>query len=196
MPSSKWSKLLDIYEALLDDPRWRHLRRPGVNLVPGDGRESAEDARVFVVGEAPGAQENGAKRPFVGPSGVVLNRLLESIGLARRNCFVTNVVKFRPPGNRTPIGSEIIAALDTLRAEWKVIQPTLTIAVGSPAQAALGQRNASHHGVLLPFGIVSGHWIVSVYHPAFGLRKKQAQVWIEEEWKRLNEDLQEKGIKL
>lgn len=196
MPVSKWSQLLEIYEALLVDPRWRHLRRPGINLVPGDGPESAESARVFVVGEAPGAQENGERRPFVGPSGRVLNQLLESISLQRRDCFVTNVVKFRPPGNRTPTGTEIIHALDTLRSEWSVIRPVLTIAVGSPAQAALGQRGASQHGVLTQFGNRPGHWITSVYHPAFGLRKRQAQVWIEEEWERLSQELVEKGIEL
>lgn len=194
--SSKWDRLLDVYGEAADDPRWHHLRRTGINFVPGDGPESAEEAKVMLVGEAPGAQENGQCKPFVGPSGRVLNDLLESIGLQRRNCFVTNVVKFRPPGNRTPTGSEIIHALDTLRAEWSVIRPVLTIAVGSPAQSALGLRGtATLHGYIQPFGN-PGHWVTSVYHPAFGLRKKQAQVWIEEEWKRLGEDLLEKGIVL
>lgn len=192
----RWDRLLDVYDKAIDDPRFRHLRRPGVNFVPGDGPESAETAKVMLVGEAPGAQENGQRKPFVGPSGVVLNQLLQSIGLQRRDCFVTNVVKFRPPGNRTPMGSEILRALDTLRAEWRIIRPVLTIAVGSPAQAALGQRGVLYHGVVMPFGALPGHWIVSVYHPAFGLRKKQARVWIEEEWGRLGQDLAEKGVEL
>jgi len=191
--SSKWNRLLDVYAEAADDPRWRHLRRTGINFVPGDGPESAEEAKVMLVGEAPGAQENGQCRPFVGPSGRVLNDLLEGIGLQRRNCFVTNVVKFRPPGNRTPTGSEVLRALDTLRAEWSVIQPVLTIAVGAPAQLALNQRGMPH-GRLRPFGRQEGHWVTSVYHPAFGLRKKQAQVWIENEWELLGEEIGEIGL--
>lgn len=192
----KWDALMDVYDQLLSDPRWKHLQRPGINLVPGDGPGSAESAKILLVGEAPGAEENGARRPFVGPSGQVLNSLLKSIRLARRDCFVTNVVKFRPPGNRTPTGREILDAIGTLRAEWRIIQPLLTIAVGSPAQSALGQRGAQFHGVAKPFGSVPGHWITSVYHPAFGLRRKQARIWIEEEWERLGRDLIEKGISL
>ena len=185
----KWDDLLEIYAAMQEDAAWAHLRRPGINLVPGDGPESAETARVFVVGEAPGAHENGQRRPFVGASGHILNELLASVGLERRDCFVTNVVKYRPPGNRTPTGSEILQALDTLRDEWSVIDPVLTIAVGSPAQHALSQWNFPH-GVLHPFS--RGHpdrFVTSVYHPAFGLRRRQAQAWIEAEWRRLGEEI-------
>lgn len=191
---TKWDELLGLYDVVAETPAWRHLHRPGINLVPGDGPESAETARVMLVGEAPGAQENGQRRPFVGPSGVMLNRLLGVIGLQRSDVFVTNVLKFRPPGNRTPTGSEIALAIDTLRAEWRVIRPVLVIAVGSPAQDALKQHKEPHGRVLRL--TKNGHWITSVYHPAFGLRQKRAQEWIEEEWKRLALEIREQGLEL
>jgi DNA polymerase len=189
----KWPKLQDVYDEVLDDPAWAHLRRPGINLVPGDGAASSEEARVMVVGEAPGAQENGARRPFVGPSGRVLDALLGTAGLFRQSVFITNVLKFRPPGNRTPSGSEIMQGIKALRKEWNIIRPVLTIAVGSPAQVALAQYSPPH-GIIVPFANRPDAWVVSVYHPAFGLRKKQAQAWIEREWETIWEEIHTAGI--
>lgn len=187
----RWDELLEIYTEVEADSFWEHLRRPGINFVPGDGPETVETAAVMVVGEAPGAQENGARRPFVGPSGAVLDDLLEVVGLARKQVFVTNVLKYRPPGNRTPDGREIHRAKETLRREWSVIRPVLTIAVGSPAQSALAQYRMPH-GVLFKFGADS--WVTSVYHPAFGLRQKKARRWIEEEWDLLDRELIGSGL--
>lgn len=191
----KWHALLDVYDDVAESPHWRHLRVPGINLVPGDGPDSAATAKVMVVGEAPGAQENGAQRPFVGPSGRVLADLLAVIGLDRHDVFITNVVKYRPPGNRTPTGAEIIHGISTLRREWRIIRPTLTIAVGKPAQLALAQLNPPH-GIVQPFGNIEGAWITSVYHPAFGLRWKKAQQWIENEWDRMSHEIKELGLRL
>jgi DNA polymerase len=126
---------------------------------------------------------------------MMLNQMLKSIGVSRRETFITNVVKFRPPGNRTPTPGEIIHAIDTLRAEWSIIQPVLTIAVGAPAQLALNQRGMPH-GMVRPFGRRDGHWVASVYHPAFGLRKKQARVWIENEWELLGKEIGEIGLEI
>jgi uracil-DNA glycosylase len=190
----KWDRLLDVYAEVGSDSAWDNLRRPGINFVPGDGAETSETASILIVGEAPGAQENGAHRPFTGPSGLMLNRLLESIGLSRALTFVTNVVKYRPPGNRTPTTREIILGQKTLRREWKIIHPILTMAVGTTAQKALSQTRPLH-GVPCPFGGGDG-LIVSVYHPAFGLRQPKAQEWIEQEWSRLGHELELIGVKL
>ncbi len=76
------------------------------NYVPGEG---PADAQIMLVGEAPGAQEDKQGRPFVGPSGSLLTRLLHSIGIDRKDVFITSVVKCRPPGNRAPTASELAA---------------------------------------------------------------------------------------
>lgn len=185
---SKWSRLQEVYDDVADDPAWAHLRKPGIHLVRGDGVGSAETAAVMVVGEAPGAQENGAERPFVGPSGVMLGRLLETIGLARADVFVTNVVKYRPAGNRTPTPEEVIAARPALRREWQILQPALTIALGGVARTALGLPTSGRatNGKLLPFG---GHWATPMFHPAYGLRSRMARGWIEEDWATLDAEL-------
>lgn len=150
-----------VYEEIEADPYWDHLRLPGIKLVRGYG---ATRPKVLVVGEAPGAQENARGRPFVGPSGKVLQQLmaiadirLEGFPDEPANAFVTNVVKYRPPKNRTPSLNEIYHALEgfrkgseqsvddslpegagSLRREWNALgSPPLIICVGSVAYAAL-----------------------------------------------------------
>jgi uracil-DNA glycosylase family 4 len=191
--TSKWSRLQEVYDDVADDPAWKELRQPGIHLVRGDGVGSAETAAVMVVGEAPGAKENGAERPFVGPSGVMLSRLLETIGLNRTDVFVTNVVKYRPPGNRTPTPEEVRAARPALRREWQILQPTLTIALGGTATLALGlpRGKPQAHGVLHPFG---GKSATPMFHPAYGLRSRMARIWIEEEWAALDAALKASRI--
>jgi DNA polymerase len=186
--ATKWSKLLDVYAHIEDKNLWPHLRQPGVRLVPGDGPESAETARVLVVGEAPGAVENGAGRPFAGPSGRVLDDLLGLAGLERGHCFITNVVKYRPPGNATPGLGDAITGRKPLRAEYKIIQPLLTICVGAVA-----------HKIIHPSGIAGtealsrmaqgeltsmrdGSYVTSFFHPAYAMRYKRAQEPLEAAW--------------
>lgn len=192
--SDKWSDLLDFYLEIDEDPFWAHLRQPGIKLVRGDGQATV-NSRVMLVGEAPGARENGAGRPFVGASGIVLADLLGLAGLARDGVFITNVVKYRPPGNRTPIPREVLHATEALRTEWSILRPALTIAVGSPAHTALrshhGIPSMVPHGELWPFGSEGEHWVTSVYHPAFGLRRKNMQSVLEREWELLGDQIKE-----
>lgn len=193
---NKWARLLDVYEAVENDQAWKHLRQPGIRLVMGDSSESAETAKVMVVGEAPGAAENGAGRPFVGASGEILNQLLELAGLSREKVFITNVVKYRPPGNRTPNPYESLNGTEALRAEWTIIKPRLTIAVGSIAHAILHPTMLpiSHipQGQLWEFGHKKDSWITSIFHPAYGLRGgPKVQERIEESWTTLGDMIRE-----
>lgn len=118
----------------------------------------------------------------------MLNDLLKVAGLARDRVFVTNVVKYRPPGNRTPSGREVEDGRTALRAEWAIIAPRLTIAVGRPAQTALGLKE-SPHGIIGAWDRAGTALVVSVYHPAFGMRWKKARTWIENEWEQLAEGI-------
>ena len=87
------------------------LKLTAMNTVFGDG---AHNARVMFIGEAPGADEDRQGKPFVGRSGKLLDKMLESIGLKREDCFITNILPWRPPGNRTPLDSEIAVCLPFL----------------------------------------------------------------------------------
>jgi DNA polymerase len=192
---SKWAKLLDVYAGVEADPNWYHLRQPGIRLVPGDGPETAETARVLVVGEAPGAVENGVGRPFAGPSGRVLDGLLELAGLARSQCFITNVVKYRPPGNATPGLGDAFSGRKALRAEYKIIQPLLTICVGATAHKVIHPSGVAgtealsrmEQGALTPMR--DGSYVTAFFHPAFAMRYKRAQGPLEEAWARLGEEI-------
>jgi uracil-DNA glycosylase len=190
---SKWAKLLAVYASIEDEKPWKHLLHPGIRLVPGDGPETAETARVLVVGEAPGAVENGVGRPFAGPSGRVLDELLALAGLARSQCFITNVVKYRPPGNATPGLGDAIGGRKYLRAEYGIIRPVLTICVGACAHKIIHPTGVAgtealsrmEQGALTPMR--DGSYVTSFYHPAFAMRYKRAQEPLEAAWSLLGD---------
>lgn len=179
------------YEA---DPAFAHLRLPGIRFVPGDG---PADASVFIVGEAPGPIENGAGRPFVGPSGRVLDILIGHAGWAREAVYVTNVVKYLPPGMRTPDRAELDGGRAYLRREWGIVRPVLTVAVGRVARLALVGSTSTRtlsvapRGELHPFG--ESGWFTHQYHPAYGLRKGQKMLdSMADDWKVMGDEFRER----
>ena len=136
--------------------------------VPGTG---ARQPLVLVVGEGPGAEEDATGRPFVGPAGQLLDRMLASIGLSRDdNCFIGNVVKCRPPMNRDPAPDEQAACLPYLERQVDILRPKVVLAVGRiPAQALLGTKD----GIGRLRGRVyqyRGIPVVPTYHPSALLR--------------------------
>ncbi len=126
-------------------------------------------ARLVVVGEAPGREEDEGGEPFVGRSGRLLMALLDEIGVAREDCFITNAVKCRPPHNRTPRADEIAACRGWL--DQQLVgdgAPVLTVGAVA-ARAVFGERGslASHHGRLRD---LDGRAGLATYHPAAALR--------------------------
>lgn len=194
---TKWGKLLAVYAEIEDAKLWPHLRSPGIRLVPGDGPETAETARVMVVGEAPGAVENGSGRPFSGPSGRLLDELLAVAGLERNQCFITNVVKYHPLGNRTPGLGEAIVGRAPLRAEFRIITPILVVCVGAVAHKIVHPHGVDGSEALskMQQGALTimrnGAYATSIYHPAFGIRYPKARERIEEAWHKLGEEIAE-----
>ena len=100
------------------------------NPVLGEGNPNAE---IMFIGEAPGEQENKLGRPFVGPAGKFLDELLGTIGFKREDVYISNVVKFRPPGNRDPLPEEKEACLPWLKAEIALIKPKVLVPLGRHA---------------------------------------------------------------
>ena len=100
------------------------------NAVPGEGNPAA---RLMLVGEGPGAEEDRLGRPFVGASGALLTALLHEIGVERTETYIANVVKCRPPQNRTPTVSEANACLDYLRAQVSLVRPRVLLLLGGTA---------------------------------------------------------------
>jgi uracil-DNA glycosylase len=207
--------LNDVYENIRENDCWDELRGPGIVLVKGRG--NSRDPMAMIVGEAPGATENTKRRPFCGPSGRVLKQLMDLAGLyaedqlpwgndgdgdsgmevaSTGNSFITNVVKYRPPGNRTPTTREIHFGQMELREEWKAIgRPRLLVAVGAVARAALVPAELS----LRPgqwAALKDGQTYVWVqYHPAWGLRQgNKGRETMENQWEAMGEWIGESDL--
>jgi DNA polymerase len=93
----------------------------------------AADARVMVIGEAPGRDEDRAGVPFVGPAGRLLDKMLAAIGLGETDCHITNVVYWRPPGNRVPTPQETLICRPFLERQIRLVKPELIVTVGGAA---------------------------------------------------------------
>jgi uracil-DNA glycosylase len=110
------------------------LKTTATQLVFEDG---VRDARIMLVGEAPGAEEDRTGKPFVGRAGQLLDRMLAAIGLDRTNVYIANVVPWRPPGNRTPSPLEVAACLPFIRRQIELIGPDVLVCLGAPSMQAL-----------------------------------------------------------
>lgn len=191
--TSKADALFEFFAEVDSDPTWDYLKKLGpVVCVPGD--LPREDVRVMVVGQNPGAQENAQGRPFVGVSGRVLDSLLDLGGIGRQNCYVTNTIPYMTPNNRPLTGGEIIAGMNLLRAQWKIIRPVLTIGIGSQAHEALFSTlpaGLTPRGQLYHFG--KDGWYALQYHPSYGLRQRSKQPLMERQWETLWEACKDVG---
>ncbi|CAB4793226.1 unannotated protein [freshwater metagenome] len=127
-------------------------------------------AKVLVVGEAPGAQEDETGEPFVGKSGQLLDGVLEGVGLSRATVAITSVVKCRPPKNRTPHAGEIANCAPWIDRQVELINPLVVVAMGSvAAKWAMGKTTkiGEVHGQLMPW---RDRELMITYHPSAALR--------------------------
>ncbi|MFL5535119.1 MAG: uracil-DNA glycosylase [Gemmatimonadales bacterium] len=137
------------------------------NAVPGEGNPNA---KLFLVGEGPGATEDAQGRPFVGQAGNLLNGILEAIEVPRDTVYITNIVKCRPPQNRKPLPDEIAACIPYLHRQIEIIKPKVILALGSTsAEAMLGVRKSlgELRGKVHTY---NGIPLIVTYHPAALLR--------------------------
>jgi DNA polymerase len=128
------AQTLEELRALLDGFEGCPLRFSATRLVFADGNPRA---RVMIVGEAPGRDEDLAGLPFVGRSGQLLDRMLAAIGLDRTTVYIANLVPWRPPGNRTPTPLESQTCLPFLKRQIELADPDFLLCLGAPASATL-----------------------------------------------------------
>ncbi len=152
------------------------LHRGRTHVVFGVGNPKAE---LMFVGEAPGRDEDLQGEPFVGRAGQLLTRIIEAIGLARRDVYIANVIKCRPPNNRNPQEDEIARCEPYLTRQIELIQPKVIVALGTYAAQTLLKTN-------LPISQLRGRFhrfhstrLMPTYHPAFLLRnpERKRAVW-------------------
>lgn len=163
------------------------LKRTATKTVIGDGNPHAS---IMLVGEAPGAEEDRQGLPFVGPAGKLLDRMLAAIGLDRSQVYITNVLPWRPPGNRTPTADEIATCQPFVERQIELIAPKLLILVGGISAKALlnspegitrlrgrwYEYRTRHSGAPIP--------VTAIFHPAYLLRQSSAK---REAWRDLLE---------
>jgi DNA polymerase len=131
---------------------------------------------VAFVGEGPGYHEDQQGLPFVGKAGQLLDRMIAAMGLAEREIYICNVVKCRPPENRTPNPDEAAACMPFLEAQLAAVQPQVIVALGRHAAENLGAGQPGWRGRWTSFGAVP---VMSTYHPAYLLRNPENKraVW-------------------
>jgi DNA polymerase len=143
------------------------LHASRTNAVPGEGPAGA---RLVVVGEGPGANEDAQGRPFVGRAGDLLNEILAAIDCPRETVYIANVVKCRPPDNRKPQGDEAEACMPYLHRQLALIRPRVILAMGATAAEALLLTRASLGQLRNRVHLYRGIPLVVTYHPAALLR--------------------------
>jgi len=154
--------------------------------VFGQGNPRAE---LVFVGEGPGADEDEQGLPFVGRAGQLLNRMLQLIQIRREDVYICNVVKCRPPGNRTPEPDEIATCSPFLFRQIQSIQPRLVCCLGSPAaRTVLGIKEGitKIHGQFFDYG--TGKALATV-HPAYVLRNPREEVILRDDFEKIRQFL-------
>lgn len=155
------------------------LSRSRRKIVFGEGNPCAE---VLFVGEAPGSDEDRTGRPFVGKAGQLLNQILEGgMGLGREEVYICNVLKCRPPSNRTPREEEVQVCLPFLKKQIAAIAPSVIVTLGLPAAHALLEVRRPMHQLRGTWMAYEGIPLMPTYHPAYVLRNYtvtvRRQVW-------------------
>ena len=149
------------------------LSQSRTKIVFGEGDP---DALLMFIGEAPGEEEDRTGRPFVGKAGQLLTKILQSVDLKREEVYIANMVKCRPPGNRTPTQSEMDSCFPYLEAQIAIINPSIIITLGSTSTLYLLSKKE-------PISKLRGQWfdwrggkkIFPMFHPSFLLRYDSRQ---------------------
>lgn len=188
------AQTLDDLKAMMENFDGCALKFSANSTVFGYGNPNAE---VMLIGEAPGADEDMQGEPFVGRSGKLLTKMLAAIGIERDDCYITNVLPWRPPGNRTPTDGEVAVCLPFLKRQIELVNPKcLFLLGGSAANALLDNADSISRmrGHIMEYVTDSGVKIpvLASFHPAYLLRSTQQKAKSWSDLMRLQRLLQEK----
>jgi DNA polymerase len=189
IPAAGRAAALELVRAEIGDCNRCPLAYAGRHtIVFGDGDPNA---RLMFVGEGPGADEDATGLPFVGKAGQLLNNMIAAMGLKREEVYIANIVKCRPPGNRTPEFIEATTCSQFLLKQIDIVRPEVIVALGATAATYL-------LGVRQSLALLRGTWhsarnakVAVTYHPAFLLRDPRQKV---EAWKDLQRVMAEMGL--
>jgi len=173
------------------------LKNSATNIVFADGNPNSS---IMIIGEGPGANEDKEGKPFVGRAGKLLDKMLESIKLNRKNVYISNVVNFRPPMNRRPTDEEINRYLPFLNKHIEIINPKILLLLGGTALNAL-------IGNEVVISKARGKWVnkkignanpevIASFHPAFLMRQPDQKKYAWEDLKMIRKKMSQLKIKL
>ena len=171
------AKTLEELRAAIDKFQGLSIKRSATQMVFADG---VAESGIMLIGEAPGEDEDRVGRPFVGVSGQLLDKMLAAIGLSREtNIYLTNILNWRPAGNRAPTDSEIALSLPFIQRHIEIVQPKLIILAGGVAAKALLETNTGITRLrgkwvdyTLP-GLKTAIPLMPIFHPSYLLSSPQ-----------------------
>ncbi|MBI1861262.1 MAG: uracil-DNA glycosylase [Deltaproteobacteria bacterium] len=163
------------------------------NIVFGTGNPKA---KLMFIGEGPGADEDAQGLPFVGRAGQLLTKIIEAMGYTREDVYIANIVKCRPPLNRTPLPNEVEACSPFLKAQIELVGPRIIVALGLTAASTLTQIPGPISGLRSRFQKLA--WnpkvpIMPTYHPAYLLRNPSAKKLVWDDVKQVKDFLEARG---
>ena len=155
------------------------------NAVPGDG---SQNSGVMFIGEAPGFHEDQQGRPFVGRAGQLLDELLATVPLRRKDVYITNVIKCRPPANRDPLPQEVAACKPYLESQISLLNPKVIVTLGRHSLMRFfpDARISREHGRIMRW---HDRIVFPLYHPAAALRSTTLRATLESDIRRIPEAL-------
>ena len=164
-PALNFSTLDELREAVfkLDYP----LKKMARNTVFSDGDPKS---KIMIIGEAPGQEEDEQGKPFVGQSGKLLNNMLASVGLGRSEVYISNILFWRPPGNRTPSAEEIAFCMPYVEQHVKLIHPKILLLLGGVAVKSILNTSESISRLRGSKNTYLGINTIATFHPAYLLR--------------------------
>jgi uracil-DNA glycosylase family 4 len=159
------------------------LSKSRQNVVFGEGNENAE---ILFVGEGPGANEDAQGSPFVGKSGELLTKMIENVlELTREDVYIANIVKCRPPGNRTPTSDEAYTCKPYLLKQIELIRPKLIVTLGGTAYQYLTEDSTPITKIRGTIHKQEEYTIIPTYHPSYLLRNPSAKKEVFEDLKKI-----------
>ena len=173
------------------------LKKNATKIVFNDGNC---ESKIMIVGEGPGQKEDETGKPFVGDAGLLLNKMLKSINIERKNVYITNVVNYRPPNNRKPEPAEITKYSNFLRRHISIIDPKILILMGSTAMESLFGTNikiTKERGSWKDIIINNKTYLCMItFHPAYLLRQPENKKYSWTDLKEIRKKIDQLNISL
>lgn len=191
--NNNFEKIILLVKNCKDCDLWKTRKNP----VFGEG---SSNAKVMFIGEAPGRNEDIQGRPFVGRAGKILDELLESIDLKRKDVYIANILKCRPPDNRNPMKNEIAYCTKYLDKQIEKIKPEIIVPLGSFATSYIfekfnikSEKIGNLHGKIFTLNTIFGtQRIIPIYHPAVATYNPNAKEILLKDFQKIKENLDKK----